>query len=357
MRPGRNRLVVLTHRTARHGRHAVFDVERDRFWHKRRVVIAGAGRDRVFSAGGFVTLRGSATVAGDDVDRRWRIVSAPPGARARLHNARSARPRARRDDSRDLPDPHAGHGSQRLVVGRHGHRQHAASQCRRWDGSSLRPTTAAPSPWTTSRSPTRCGRARAAANLPNCEPYMSWAVINRQDRDGRGSRTTAWPTPPEPEAPGRPDQRALQGRRPSTSSSSTSPAAARRCPTACGSSSRSGVDTSAGPSPRSSGRSRSSASPESPAGSSVHIRPADPVRPEQPSVPRGPAAGPGEHDRLSAPESRPEKGGGWFEFVFGDQVAFQTDAAPANGKITMKVGDKDLRVEPSRRTARRASCC
>jgi hypothetical protein len=98
VRPGRNRLVVLAHRSARSGRAAVHDVERATFRLKRGRVIAGAGRDRVFSAGGFIVLRGSTAGGGSRasgaaaVEHRWRIVGQPPGARATLQQARSARP-------------------------------------------------------------------------------------------------------------------------------------------------------------------------------------------------------------------------------------------------------------------------
>ena len=98
VRPGRNRLVVLVHRTARHGRAAVHDVERVTFRRKRGRVIAGAGRDRVFSAGGFITLRGSA-VGGRSrasvapaVKHRWTIVRQPPGSGEVLTRARTAAP-------------------------------------------------------------------------------------------------------------------------------------------------------------------------------------------------------------------------------------------------------------------------
>ena len=142
VRPGRNRLVVLTHRTARHGRHAVYDVERETFWHKRGRVIAGAGRDRVFSSGSFITLRGSAAAAGDDVDHRWRIVTAPPGAQARLHGARTARPElvaTTPGTYRIRTRVAAPNGSSPSIRPP----STSVSRCRRSGGSSGRPTTAA----------------------------------------------------------------------------------------------------------------------------------------------------------------------------------------------------------------------
>ena len=83
VRPGRNRLVVLTHRAHHSGRSAVYDVERVTFRHKRGRVIAGAGRDRVIDANDLAELNGSAAGrgSGGDVDYQWRVVAAPPGAR------------------------------------------------------------------------------------------------------------------------------------------------------------------------------------------------------------------------------------------------------------------------------------
>ena len=98
VRPGRNRLVVLAHRSARSGRAAVHDVERATFRLRRGRVIAGAGRDRVFNAGGFIVLRGSAAggvsraSGATAVEHRWKIVDQPPGPRATLQQAKSATP-------------------------------------------------------------------------------------------------------------------------------------------------------------------------------------------------------------------------------------------------------------------------
>jgi hypothetical protein len=98
VRPGRNRLVVLTHRTHRSGRSAHYDMERTTFRSRRGRVIAGAGRDRVLSAGGFITLRGttsggrSRASGAPTVKHRWKIVSRPPGPAPILNNANSATP-------------------------------------------------------------------------------------------------------------------------------------------------------------------------------------------------------------------------------------------------------------------------
>ena len=127
VRPGRNRLVVLAHRSARSGRAAVHDVERATFRLRRGRVIAGAGRDRVFNAGGFIVLRGSAAggvsraSGATAVEHRWKIVDQPPGPRATSAAGEERDARALRDGSGLLPDPHEGHCAQRLLFGRHGH--------------------------------------------------------------------------------------------------------------------------------------------------------------------------------------------------------------------------------------------
>ena len=163
VRPGRNRLVVLTHRTARHGRHAVYDVERETFWHKRGRVIAGAGRDRVFSSG---ELHHAPRQRGGRRGRRGPpVADRDRAARCAGAAARGAdrAARAGRDDPGDLPDPHAGGGSQRLVLRRHGHHRRpsagAAARVGAPDGRRPRHDHAERRGDRT----TRRGRARAAA--------------------------------------------------------------------------------------------------------------------------------------------------------------------------------------------------
>ncbi len=96
MRPGRNQLVLLAYRTDRSGRSAVYDVEGKTFWRKPGQLTAGAGPDQIGNAGSFIRLLGSASRTGVSgtpvVTYRWRIVGQPAGARATLQNATSRSP-------------------------------------------------------------------------------------------------------------------------------------------------------------------------------------------------------------------------------------------------------------------------
>jgi hypothetical protein len=91
LRFGRNRLVVTVFDGGR------FVRERRTFAVGRGRPLADAGRDRLARAGRAVRLDGSATRAARraGLRLRWRIVSRPKGARARLTGARGKRPRLR----------------------------------------------------------------------------------------------------------------------------------------------------------------------------------------------------------------------------------------------------------------------
>ena len=332
VRPGRNRLVVLTHRTARRGRHAVYDVERETFWHKRGRVIAGAGRDRVFSSGSFITLRGSAAATGDDVAHSWRIVTAPPGAQARLHRARSAQPElvattpgTYRIRTRvaapngsfsvdtatiDVRQPVPPLGWELRTADDHG--------TITLNGAAIDETT-----WP-------C----ASGSDPNCPAHMSWAVINRRTAkvDESGNRLG--------DAAG---MKFLADRIVAkymvspfylvvvnlSGTSAALPDGVRLLKLL-------GVDTSQARPPLQRPISVVGV-PGSPAGSAFM---SDPRIQCSMSNPPCPATQPQRQANMTGYLRLNSSGGngGWFEFVFGDQVAFDTDAAPANGKITMKVG-------------------
>ena len=351
VRPGRNRLVVLTHRTARHGRHAVYDVERETFWHKRGRVIAGAGRDRVFSAGSFVTLRGSAAAAGDDVDHRWRIVTAPPGAQARLHGARSARPElvaTTPGTYRIRTRVAAPNGSFSVDTATIDVRQPVPPlgwELRTADdrgtitlnGAAIDDTT-----WP-------C----ASGSDPGCPSHMSWAVINRRTAkvDESGNRLG--------DAAG---MKFLADRIVAkymvspfylvvvnlSGTSAALPDGVRLLKLL-------GVDTSQAR-PRIAAADLGRRRPGIAGGVGVHVRPADPVRHQQPSLPRGPAAAPGEHDRLSA-----------LELVRRERRLVRVRVRrPGRVRHRRRAGEREDHDEgrrhaptsrASRRTARPASCC
>ena len=339
VRPGRNRLVVLTHRTARHGRHAVYDVERETFWHKRGRVIAGAGRDRVFSSGSFITLRGSAAAAGDDVDHRWRIVTAPPGAQARLHGARTARPElvaTTPGTYRIRTRVAAPNGSFSVDTATIDVRQPVPPlgwELRTADdrgtitlnGAAIDETT-----WP-------C----ASGSDAGCPSHMSWAVINRRTAkvDESGNRLG--------DAAG---MKFLADRVVAKYMSSpfylvvvNLSGASAALPDGVRLLKLLGVDTS---------QARTAFQrpisvvgvPGSPAGSAFM---SDPRIQCAISNPPCPAAQPQRQANMTGYLRLNSSGrnGGWFDFVFGDQVAFDTDTAPADGKITMKVGDATY--EPS----------
>ncbi|MET0684175.1 MAG: hypothetical protein ABW060_02615 [Solirubrobacteraceae bacterium] len=332
VRPGRNRLVVLTHRTARRGRHAVYDVERETFWHKRGRVIAGAGRDRVFTSGSFVTLRGSARIAGDDVGHRWRIVSAPRGAQARLHGARTTRPElvattpgTYRVRTR-VTAPNGSSSADTATIDVREPVPPLGWQLRTTDDRGTIALDGKPVADTT----WPC----ASGSDPDCAPYMSWAVINRRTAKVEESGNRIGDAAGLKLVADRIDARFkvspfylvvvnLSG------SSAALPDGVRILKSL-------GVDTSqARPALK---RPISVVGvPGSPAGSAFI---SDPRIQCAVSNPACPAAQPQGQANMTGYLRLNSSGGsgGWFEFVFGDQVAFDTDAAPASGKITMKVG-------------------
>ncbi len=97
LRPGQNRLVLLAYRTSTSGRSAAYDVAATKFWRKPGVLTASAGPDRIANAGDFIRLDGSASDAGrggrrPHVRYRWKIVSRPRGAVVKLYDANTKRP-------------------------------------------------------------------------------------------------------------------------------------------------------------------------------------------------------------------------------------------------------------------------
>ena len=96
LRPGRNELSVLAHRTDRAGR-SLYDIEDITFTRTRGQLTAGAGRDRLAEEGDAVILHASiddADAATPDpaVSHRWEIVDQPPGVEATLEDPTSATP-------------------------------------------------------------------------------------------------------------------------------------------------------------------------------------------------------------------------------------------------------------------------
>ena len=334
VRPGSNRLVVLTHRTARHGRHAVYDVERDTFWHTPGRVIAGAGRDRVFTSGGHIPLRGSARAGGGDVTHRWRIVSAPPGVRATLYRARSARPElvaTTPGTYRIRTRVASANGSFSIDTATFDVREPVPPvgwELRTADDRGTITLNGGPIANTT----WPC----ASGSDADCPSYVSWAVINRLTAkveesnntlgDAAGLKTLA-------------DSVAARAQNKDiylvvvnlSGTSAALPDGVRLLKVL-------GVDTTP-------------ARPALQRPMSVVGVPGSPPRSAFISDPRIQCS----LANPACPASQPQSlanmtgylrlnasggSGGWFEFVFGDQVAFDTDAAPAPGKITMKVGDK-----------------
>jgi hypothetical protein len=84
LRPGRNRLVVLSYRTSPSGRAAVFQETARTFQLRPGQLRAGAGPDQFINAGDFVQLEGTASRAPGPAPRqltyRWEVVSRPRGA-------------------------------------------------------------------------------------------------------------------------------------------------------------------------------------------------------------------------------------------------------------------------------------
>ena len=132
----------------------------------------------MFSAGGSITLRCSATAAGTTWRHRWRIAAAPPGVQAQLHGARTARPElvaTTPGTYRIRTRVAAPNGSFSIDTGTADFRQPEpplgwplrTSDDRgtiTLDGGPIAGTT-----WP-------C----ASGSYPNCPAYMSWAVLSRR---------------------------------------------------------------------------------------------------------------------------------------------------------------------------------
>ncbi len=98
LRPGHNHLVLLAYSTSASGRNAAYDVTTRSFWRKPGVLTAGAGPDRIVNAGDFIRLHGSASDAGGhsrkapQVTFGWEIVGRPGNRAVRLYHAETASP-------------------------------------------------------------------------------------------------------------------------------------------------------------------------------------------------------------------------------------------------------------------------
>jgi PKD repeat protein len=109
LRAGRNRLVVLTYRAHAYKRSAVYDAEAKTFKLARGRLLAGAGRNQVVDGGDFVRLDGSSsqvavaaaarvaqsldpTQDDDPLSYDWQIVGAPDGSTATLDDPTSQTP-------------------------------------------------------------------------------------------------------------------------------------------------------------------------------------------------------------------------------------------------------------------------
>ena len=98
LRPGHNHLVLLAYTTSASGQHAAYDVTTKSFWRKPGLLTAGAGPERVVNAGDFIRLHGSASAAGSRsrraprVSYRWEIVPRPGNGVATLYHADTASP-------------------------------------------------------------------------------------------------------------------------------------------------------------------------------------------------------------------------------------------------------------------------
>ena len=94
LRPGRNRIVVLSYRTSSSGRSASYQQKTLTFSLKPGQLRAGAGEDRTVNAGNFIQLDASATAIPRPrhLSYRWQIVGRPAGPRATLTNPASRSP-------------------------------------------------------------------------------------------------------------------------------------------------------------------------------------------------------------------------------------------------------------------------
>jgi hypothetical protein len=108
LRAGRNRLVVLTYKAHPTKREAVFDAEAKTFKLAKGRLLAGAGEDKIVEQGDFVRLDGTAsnvataararaaqgadTPGTNTITYHWEIVSAPDGSNATLDDPSSPTP-------------------------------------------------------------------------------------------------------------------------------------------------------------------------------------------------------------------------------------------------------------------------
>lgn len=98
LRPGRNRLVVLAYRTSTSGRSAVYNLSARTFWDRPGRLTAAAGQDRIVNGGDFIRLHGSASDVGlgasgpPAVTYQWTIIDQPAGTPATLEDPSSATP-------------------------------------------------------------------------------------------------------------------------------------------------------------------------------------------------------------------------------------------------------------------------
>ncbi len=100
LRFGKNKIVVLVHKTHAHRRQSTYDVASKTVRLRRAAPLASAGRDRTVTANDFVRLDGRASKfaakrsAKGSAKRsfKWKIVRAPKGSKAKLRRATSRQP-------------------------------------------------------------------------------------------------------------------------------------------------------------------------------------------------------------------------------------------------------------------------
>jgi hypothetical protein len=88
LHPGRNQLVLVAYRTAPSQRAASFTIRTEKFGLDRGQLVAAAGRDLFVDAGDFVRLDGTAAAVGDKtaghVTYRWNVIQRPRGGACAL---------------------------------------------------------------------------------------------------------------------------------------------------------------------------------------------------------------------------------------------------------------------------------
>jgi hypothetical protein len=313
-------------------------------------VVAGAGRDRVLNANGLITLRGSAVggrgraSAAARTKYRWRVVARPRGRRPVLRRTASATPRfvpRAPGYYRIRTRVRAPNGSTSFDTATVAVRQDVPPLGWRLDTSDDRGTI------------TLNGQALDKTTWPcasgtdsGCASYVSYATFDRKTLELTDSGTSKG------------DAAGMKSLADTAAGLVTKPQASLVVVNLSGSSAALpdgkrllatlGVGGGARPSiPR---PMSIVGVPGSPAGSAfisdnfAHCAIANPKCPPLPQK----LANMSGYLRLNpgSGTATSSASGGYFEFVFGDQVAFSTDATPGASQITMKVGDQSYTQSP-----------